>query len=215
MRVFKLKPLSVCDTNSYIVVSESNNAVLIDAPADAEYIMEQLDFYGVTLKKIFLTHGHFDHIGAVADLVEKTGCEVYISIFDKSKLNDDNGSVANLFMVRGHKNYSGDVILFDEGDILTLDELEFRVISTPGHTSGSVCFLCEDCLFTGDTLFAKSCGRTDMPDGDSLSMRKSMAKLAALSGDYKVYPGHMYTSTLDAEKRLNPYLKEFSGEMPL
>ena len=207
MKVFKLKPLSICDTNSYIVMSEKGNAVLIDAPADSGYIMSQLDFYGAKLKKIFLTHGHFDHIGAVADLVKKTKCEVYISIFDKSKLNDDVGSVANLFMVRGNKKYDGDVTLFDDGDILDLDELEFRVIATPGHTSGSVCFLCGDSLFTGDTLFSKSCGRTDMPDGDSMAMKKSMVKIASLSGDYKVYPGHMNTSTLDFEKKYNPYLK--------
>ena len=213
MRVFKLKPLSVCDTNSYLVVSEKNNAVLIDAPADAEYIKEQLDFYNVSLKKIFLTHGHFDHCGAVSDLVEMTGCEVYISIFDKTKLTDNNGSVANLFMIRGFKNYTGKVELFDDSDILSLDELEFRVIATPGHTSGSVCFLCDDYLFTGDTLFAKSCGRTDMPDGDSTAMRKSMAKLSALSGDYHVCPGHMCVSTLESEKKYNPYLREFSGDL--
>ena len=86
MRLYCLKPLSICDTNSYIVASAQDNAVLIDAPADADYILDQIQLYGLTLKKIFLTHGHFDHIGAVADLVERTGCEVYICAFDKSKI---------------------------------------------------------------------------------------------------------------------------------
>lgn len=212
MRVFKLKPLSLCDTNCYIVVSEKGNAALIDAPANADYIMEQLAFYGVTLKKILLTHGHFDHIGAVADLAEKTGCEVCIDIFDKNKLTDEAGMLASFFRVRDCKKYTGEVTLFDDGDIIELDELEFRVIHTPGHTSGSVCFLCENYLFTGDTLFAKSCGRTDMPDGDPRAMRKSLARIAGLSGDYHIYPGHMVTSMLKEEKLYNSYLKEFTGD---
>lgn len=211
MKVFKLKPLSVCETNSYLVVSEKNNAVLIDAPADADYIMEQIEFYGVTLKKIFLTHGHFDHVGAVSDLVERTGCEVYIHVFDKPKLTDDTGTLVNLFRVRGHKKYTGDVKVFTENDILTLDELEFDVLETPGHTSGSVCFICGNIMFSGDTLFARSIGRTDMPDGSYASIRKSLAKIADLGGDLTVYPGHMCATTLDAERQLNPYLKEFSG----
>ena len=209
MRIFKLKPLSVCETNSYIVASEKNNAVLIDAPSDANYIMEQLDFYGVTLKKIFLTHGHFDHVGAVADLVDKTGCEVYIHVFDKPKLTDDNGTLVNLFRIRGHRKYTGDVITFTENDVLTLDELEFDVLETPGHTSGSVCFICGNNNFTGDTLFARSIGRTDMPDGSYQSIVKSLAKIADLGGNLNVYPGHMCTTTLDEERRLNPYLSNY------
>lgn len=86
MKIYRLKPLSVCETNSYIVASEENNCVLIDAPADPDYILGEIASHGLTLKKIFLTHGHFDHIGAVADLVDRTGCEVYIHIMDKPKL---------------------------------------------------------------------------------------------------------------------------------
>ena len=78
MKIYRLKPLSVCETNSYIVASEENNCVLIDAPADPDYILGEIESHGLTLKKIFLTHGHFDHIGAVADLVDRTGCEVYM-----------------------------------------------------------------------------------------------------------------------------------------
>ena len=212
MRIFKLKPLSICETNSYIVASEKNNAVLIDAPADADYILEQLEFYGVTLKKIFLTHGHFDHVGAVADLVEKTGCEVYIHPLDRDKLTDDEGMLANHFRVRGHRTYSGDVTVFTENDILTLDELEFDVLDTPGHTRGSVCFICGNAMFSGDTLFARSIGRTDMADGDMQQMISSLKKIADLGGDLKVYPGHMRSTTLDEERRLNPYLREYAGD---
>lgn len=207
MRIYSLKPLSICDTNSYIVASAQDNAVLIDAPADADYILEQIKMYGLTLKKIFLTHGHFDHIGAVADLVEKTGCEVYICAFDKNKIYDEDSMLVNHFMVRGYKKYAGEVITFTENDILTLDELEFDVVETPGHTSGSVCFICGDVMFSGDTLFARSCGRTDMPDGDPAAMKRSMKKLYDLGGDLKVYPGHMQSTTLDTERKYNHYMQ--------
>ena len=207
MRIYCLKPLSICDTNGYLVASEKGNAVLIDAPADAAYILEQIAFYGLTLKKIFLTHGHFDHVGAVADLVDATGCEVYISVSDKDKLYDEEGMLVHHFMVRGYKKYTGDVITFTENDILTLDELEFDVLETPGHTRGSVCFICEDSMFSGDTLFARSCGRTDLPDGDPDAMKRSMKKIYDLGGNLKVYPGHMQLTTLDAERKYNYYLQ--------
>ena len=116
MKIYRLKPLSVCETNSYIVASEENNCVLIDAPADPDYILGEIASHGLTLKKIFLTHGHFDHIGAVADLVDRTGCEVYIHIMDKPKLTDDAGMLANLFRIRGHRNYTGKVNVFTEDD---------------------------------------------------------------------------------------------------
>ena len=172
MKIYRLKPLSVCETNSYIVASEENNCVLIDAPADPDYILGEIESHGLTLKKIFLTHGHFDHIGAVADLVDRTGCEVYIHIMDKPKLTDDAGMLANLFRIRGHRNYTGKVNVFTEDDILKLDELEFDVLETPGHTSGSVCFICGMNMFSGDTLFSRSVGRTDMPDGSSPALMK-------------------------------------------
>lgn len=209
MRVIMLKPLSVCETNSYLVISEENNAVLIDAPADAKYILEQVELYECTLKKIFITHGHFDHVGAVADLVEATGCEVYIHVCDKPKMLDEDAMLASVFRARGHKLYTGELKLFTENDILTLDELEFDVLETPGHTSGSVCFICGKCMFSGDTLFSRSIGRTDMPDGNIAAMKKSLAKIADLGGNLTIYPGHMGITSLDEEKRANPYLREF------
>ncbi len=207
VRVYKLAPLSVCDTNSYLVASSENNCALIDAPDDAEYILDQIGLYGLTLKKIFLTHGHFDHVGAVADLYDETGCEVYIHEKDLSKLAKDD-AVARLFGVGKIRRFSY-AKPFGDNDILTLDELEFDVLHTPGHTSGSVCFLIEDCMFSGDTLFYRSIGRTDMPDGDPVIMKQSLKKIYDLGGDLKVYPGHLSTTTLDAERHYNPYLSYF------
>ena len=190
MKIYRLKPLSVCETNSYIVASEENNCVLIDAPADPDYILGEIESHGLTLKKIFLTHGHFDHIGAVADLVDRTGCEVYIHIMDKPKLTDDAGMLANLFRIRGHRNYTGKVNVFTEDDILKLDELEFDVLETPGHTSGSVCYFCEDAVFSGDTIFADGYGRTDLYGASEEELRDSVMKLSGMLAGKTIYPGH-------------------------
>ncbi|MBR1384561.1 MAG: MBL fold metallo-hydrolase [Ruminococcus sp.] len=205
MRVYQLLPLSVCDTNSYIVASDSNNCVLIDAPDEADYILEQIDLFGLTLKKILLTHGHFDHVGAVAELVRKTGCEVYIHQNDLSRLADGDASAGSVFGIRSAEGFK-DGTPFGDGDVITLDELEFEVLHTPGHTPGSCCFLIDDCMFTGDTLFARSIGRTDLPGGDMAQMHRSLLKIHYLFGDYKIYPGHMKVTTLDKEKKYNPYL---------
>ncbi len=209
MNIFSLKPLGVCDTNSYIVASEKGNCVLIDAPADADYILEQTELFGLTLKKIFLTHGHFDHVGAVADLADRTGCEVYIHEEDLPKLTDDEGLLLKFFRISGVRKFDG-AKTFKENDRLTLDELDFDVLHTPGHTSGSVCFIMGTDMFSGDTLFARSVGRTDMPDGDPVKLERSLRKICALRGDMNVYPGHMTVTTLDNERRYNPYLRGLS-----
>lgn len=205
MRVFRLKPLSCCDTNCFIVASDDGNAALIDAPDDADYIMEQLDFYNLTLKKILLTHGHFDHIGACADLQEMTGCEVYIHTDDFYMLKDTKSALSGFFGVGSIKPVQN-VIPITEDDVIKLDELEFDVLHTPGHTPGSVCYITGNIMFSGDTLFARSIGRTDMPGGDMKKMKESLEKIKELGGDLTVYPGHMTPTTLDTEKRVNPYL---------
>ena len=212
MKIYRLKPLSVCDTNSYIVASEQGNCVLIDAPDDADYILEMIDIYGLELKKIFLTHGHFDHYGAVADLVDRTGCEVYIHEKDFVKLIKGD-SLANSGFYEGRLRLPKTAKTFVEDDVLTLDELEFDIIHTPGHTSGSVCFIIGSNMFSGDTLFARSIGRTDMADGNYSEMMKSLEKIYDLAGDLTVYPGHMGVTTLDTEKLYNPYLRGIGDKL--
>lgn len=206
MEIIKLKPLSVCDTNSYIVATEKKNAALIDAPADADYILGEIEKRGLTLKMILLTHGHFDHVGAVADLAERTGCEVFIHELDLKKLSEDtDGLLINLFRVRGLRLYGGATAI-TEDDVIKLDELEFDVLHTPGHTSGSVCYITGDVMFTGDTLFARSVGRTDMPDGNYANLMYSMEKIKDLGGNLRILPGHMCETSLDSERKYNPYL---------
>lgn len=204
MKIIKLKPLSEIATNSYIVCSDDKNAVLIDAPADADYIISQLKENGLTLKKILLTHGHIDHTGAVYDLAEKTECEVYIHSGDNSKLYDADLCLSNHLGI-SFKPYRSAKAL-ENGDIITQDELKFEVISTPGHTSGSVCYICDDVMFSGDTLFYRSVGRTDMIDGDSVKLIESLKKLKKINFDYTVYSGHGTPTSLSDEKALNPYM---------
>ena len=207
MEIYELRPLSICDTNSFIVATEKNNAVLIDAPADADYILREIEAHGLTLKKILLTHGHFDHIGAVADLYDKTGCEVFIHRLDLPKLTDDTGMLAGFFRVQGLRKFDKAQAV-EDGDIITQDELEFDVVHTPGHTSGSVCFIVGNVMFSGDTLFARSIGRTDMPDGDITAMMASLRIIDGLGGDLRVLPGHMRETTLGEERRVNAYLRQ-------
>ncbi len=205
MKIIKLKPLSEIGTNSYIVETDSKNAVLIDAPADAGFIISQLRESGLTLKKILLTHGHIDHTGAVCDLAEKTGCEVYIHSADITKLYDADLSLSNYLGIP-LKPYK-DAKALSDSDIITQDEIKFEVISTPGHTSGSVCYISGDVMFSGDTLFYRSVGRTDMVDGDSETLIKSLKRLKEIDYDYTVYSGHGAPTSLADEKAFNPYMR--------
>ena len=206
MKIIKLKPLSEIGTNSYIVETDSKNAVLIDAPDDADFIISQLRQSNLILKKILLTHGHIDHTGAVCDLAEKTGCEVYIHSADITKLYDADLSLSNYLGIP-LKPYK-DAKALSDGDIITQDEIKFEVISTPGHTSGSVCYISGDVMFSGDTLFYRSVGRTDMVDGDSETLIKSLKRLKEIDYDYTVYSGHGAPTSLADEKAFNPYMRE-------
>ncbi|WP_283608140.1 MBL fold metallo-hydrolase [Faecalispora anaeroviscerum] len=154
-----------------------------------------------------LTHGHFDHIDGVPRIKELTGCEVCISRPDAPCTNDPNISQGSMLPSIKHENFDPDRI-FDDGDIIELGSLNIKVLFTPGHTVGSCCFLVEDVIFSGDTLFSGSMGRTDLPTGSSRDMKESLQKLAALEGDYHVYPGHGPSTTLERERRYNPFLNE-------
>lgn len=207
MEIFILPPLSICGTNSYIVASESKNAVLIDAPDKADFILGQIADRGLTLKKILLTHGHYDHMGAAQELKEKTGCEVYIHALDREKLTDEEESRAIFHSLEINFVKCPNSIAVNDGDIIEQDELRFKVMHTPGHTVGSVCYIIGDVIFSGDTLFCESIGRTDFPGGSMEQMNASLRRLAALDGNYAVYPGHAMHSDLAHEKKYNAFMQ--------
>ena len=183
-------------TNCYMAWNEgSDSCVVIDPGYEPEYLLEQLRLLRKTPAAILLTHGHFDHVGGVKTIAQETGCPVYIHRAD----------------VNLHPHLTAGEIFhthtYDEGDTLELAGLALQVLHIPGHTPGCVCLLCGDVIFAGDTLFAGTCGRTDLPHSDPSLMRTSLARLSALEGDYQVLPGHGLGSTLETERRTNPFLQ--------
>ncbi|MBQ8434559.1 MAG: MBL fold metallo-hydrolase [Oscillospiraceae bacterium] len=199
-------PVGALAANCYIIETESKNAAAVDAGGDFEKLKKYLDDNGLTLKKILLTHGHFDHIGAVAQLSLEYNAEVFIHEDDAVMLTDRRESLADAAGGMPHTDVEKYTTLKD-GDTVTLDELSFEVIHTPGHTRGGVCYKCGNSLFTGDTLFKMSMGRTDFPGGSASQLFDSLKRLSSLEGDYDVYPGHNEPTTLDYERKYNAYLK--------
>lgn len=188
-------PLGDYMTNCYILrQADSSKCCVIDPGDQAGVILDYLEQNGLTVEAIALTHGHFDHVGAVKDLAAELDCDVYIS---------DRELSLPPMITNGKLYYTH---TYDTSRLLKLAGLTIRVIPTPGHTPGSVCLLVEDALFSGDTLFAGSCGRTDLPGGSQPDIAASLRKLAALPGNYRVFPGHGSDTTLDTERKLNPYL---------
>ncbi|MGN0614077.1 MAG: MBL fold metallo-hydrolase [Porcipelethomonas sp.] len=198
--------VGVLCANCYIIETEEKNAVAVDTGSNFEKIKKYLDDNGLVLKKILLTHGHFDHMGAAAQAAQAYNAEVYIHELDAVMLSDRRASLADEVGGGAYEPVEKYTTVKD-GDIIKQDELEFQVIHTPGHTKGGVCYKCGDSLFTGDTLFRLSMGRTDFPGGSSDQMFSSLERLGKLDGDYCVYPGHNETSTLSFERENNPYIK--------
>lgn len=189
-------PLGAYQTNCYILHQEaSSSCVVIDPGYTPEVILDFLSGKGLTLEAILLTHGHFDHVGAVRDLAAETGCRVW--------LNPDDLSMPPK-LTAGPLYYTD---TYSEGDTISPAGISFQVLSTPGHTPGSVCLIAENFLFSGDTLFAGSCGRTDLPGGSTRAIRESLRRLAAIPQDYSVHPGHGESTTLAWEKQYNPYMR--------
>ena len=192
-----VKELGIYFVNCYLIHEENaKSCVVIDPGGNANKVIAFLEENGLTLEAILLTHGHFDHVGAVKELAEKTGCRVYLHADDL--LLPENFTAGPLY----YTNH------YDEGDVLEMAGLTIRVMHTPGHTEGSVCLLVEDAIFSGDTLFCHSCGRTDLPGGNSDALSASLARLKAMEGDWRVFPGHNRATTLAIEREYNPFMKK-------
>ena len=198
----KMMQVGPIGTNCYILESEHQIAV-IDPGDEAERILAALKETGGQVVYLLLTHGHYDHTTAVPALHQALPeAEIYIHQADA------NGAGNRLFPLAGQVE---GLKFYGEGDTLTLGELTIEVLHTPGHSPGSVTLKAGQVLFTGDTLFAGSMGRTDLAGGDEVQIMDSLKRLGELEGNFHVLPGHMGTSELDRERRSNPYLRMAMG----
>ena len=188
--------LGLYQTNCYIVHNEGDHrCIVIDPGYEPNTILNRTALLGLSIEAILLTHGHFDHVGAVRQLAADTDCQVFLhekELALPGAMTDGPLYYTDLYPAEGKLQLAG---------------LDIKIIPTPGHTPGGVCILAGDALFSGDTLFAGSMGRCDFPGSNIFDMRKSLKKLCALPGDYQVFPGHAESSTLEYERKTNPYLR--------
>ena len=199
----KTRPLGVAYANCYLI--KTDDAVIVIDPAEAtEEIVEFLN--SQDNKIILLTHCHFDHISGADELREKTGAKIAIHENDAKGLFNSEHNAGNFFGIKVPA-FRADITLKD-GEKITLGSTEIQVLLSQGHTDGSVCYLIEDCLFSGDTFFEGTVGRCDLPTGDADKLKASLEMLKNLSDkDYTVYSGHGNKTTLKKEIAYNPYFR--------
>jgi len=204
LRVFVMEVGPLAE-NTYIVEHvASRQAAVVDPGDEGEEILDRLAERGITLEKILLTHGHFDHVGAVRTLKERTGAKIHIHADHADRMRTA-GRQGGMFGLHVEDPPAPDVLL-REGDRVTLGDQRFQVLHTPGHTPGHVTFLSGEMAFVGDLIFAGSIGRTDLPGGsfDDL-IRAVREKIFVLPDRTVLFPGHGPATTVGEEKRSNPF----------
>ena len=196
--IFKHLTVPPIGTNCYIFGdAASERCAIVDPGEDAAGILAAVEELGLTVSAIFLTHGHYDHVGALPEL-RRALPDVPVYLHPADKAARDGALIPD----------PGPTEDYGDGDRILVGGLTVEVLHTPGHTPGGVCLKVGDTLFTGDTLFRGSMGRTDLPGGSYSQLMASLKTLADLPGDYKVYPGHEGPSTLEGERQTNYYMRE-------
>lgn len=193
-------------TNCYIVTDENKVGAIIDPGFEEWKISSVIEKNNYKIEYILLTHGHYDHFSAVEKIKGKTNARVVIYEEDAAFLTNPDLSLLSWFDALKEKTIKADITV-NEKNVLESGMLQFSFIHTPGHTPGSMCIKVENTLFSGDTLFRLSIGRTDLPLGSQFEIEKSLKKLSKINEDLIVYPGHMDGTTLSYEKQNNPYLR--------
>ena len=202
-------PVGPLQTNCYIAFDDEGQGVVIDPGDGADKIIAEIKKSGKEIKYILLTHGHHDHIGAVNAVKAATGAQVACGITEADMIRAQLENNRRRFGTTGGRDFDvNPEILLRDGETLRCGKLVFTVMHTPGHTPGGVCYICGGHIFSGDTLFYNEVGRCDLPGGSYPVMLESLRRLAALPGDYKVYPGHDRATTMDFERAVNIYMKE-------
>ena len=201
-------------SNCWVIIDEeSGEFVLIDPSATGEAFLEFCEKRGLEkekLKYILLTHGHFDHITGADEIRDITGAPLAVHKADADCLTDPDKNAYRYFFREDLVLRPADIVLCDD-DKLNFGKCEIKVMHTPGHTKGSVCYFIENDIYTGDTLFDRSIGRTDLFGGSIFELENSLRKLVGLERDYNIYPGHGSVSTLYKQIKFNPYL--FGGNI--
>ena len=193
--------------NTYLVCDQNNNCVVIDPAKDYQGLVNYINKNSLCLKAILLTHGHADHIRGVDVLYDAFKAPVYIGFDDTDKMND---SYANCSMMLGENvSVKAPFETLSDNETLSLLSEDIKVIHVPFHTAGSVCFYIKDSgvLFTGDFILPHGIGRSDLPSAKPHCFNSSMAKILALPNETKIYGGHGRSSTIEIERKVNPFVK--------
>ncbi len=198
MKVYKVYPKGFA-SNSYIVTADDKTAVVIDCAQDQVY--DKCRELGLIPVAVLLTHGHYDHIGGCSRFASY-GIPIYASEEEAENMFGSDYADMSDYVIKRFPLH-----ILSGGQTINVAGIDFKVISTPGHTAGGVCYLAEGCLFSGDTLFRESVGRTDLPTGSWRQLYNSVKKLYALPGDFTVYCGHDDDTVLSYERRFNPFVK--------
>lgn len=193
--------------NCYFAIEDNtNNAIIIDPGADANMLIDTIEKEKINLKYIVLTHGHFDHIGACKEIKEKYSAPIVICEGEELLIEHSENNLSH--MINSKIELKADIVLKDNDIFKFGENLFFKALKTPGHTPGGMClyFENENVLFSGDTLFYGSIGRTDFPYGSSEDLIKSLNRLKELPDNTVVYSGHGDKTTIGTEKNINPYM---------